>query len=440
MQKDIVELQEREPHFKALIPFIVFVVFYTGLSIAARDFYSVSMPVAFLVASASAILLDRRISIERKVDIYARGMGDGNIMIMCLIFILAGAFAASAKAMGAVDSTVLIARHLIPENLIVAGFFVVSCFISLAIGTSCGTIAALTPIALGLVGSGGSAAMMIGAVVGGSMFGDNMSMISDTTIAAARTQNVNMRDKFVMNFKMAIPAAVLAVILYLIMGRTAVAAGDLAPINWKNIVCTLPYLGILLGALVGLNVMALLFMGTVISVVIGCLLGGLNFFSALNEVGKGALGMAETLIVALLAGGLLSLIRHNGGVNYILDKIENAASGRRGCEFGIALLVSLVNLFTANNTVAIVVAGPIARNLADKYNCDPRRSASILDIASCVVQGLLPYGAQILIAVGIAQGAGLKLSPLELAGAAYYPMLLAAALIVSIVIAGNKKH
>ena len=440
MQKDIVDLQEREPHFKALIPFIVFVVFYAGLSIAAKDFYSVSMPVAFLVASASAMLLDRKTGIDRKVDIYARGMGNSNIMIMCLIFILAGAFAASAKAMGAVDATVLIARHLIPENLIVAGFFVVACFISLAIGTSCGTIAALTPIALGLVGSGGSAAMMIGAVVGGAMFGDNMSMISDTTIAATRTQNVNMRDKFVMNFKMAFPAAVLAIVLYLIMGSSADSSGELAAITWRHIICTLPYLGILLGALVGLNVMALLFTGTVISVVIGCLLGGLGFFAALNEVGKGALGMAETLIVALLAGGLLSLIRHNGGVSYILKKIENAVSGRRGCEFGIALLVALVNLFTANNTVAIVVAGPIAKNLADKYNCDPRRSASILDIASCVIQGLLPYGAQILIAVGIAQGAGLKLSPLELAGAAYYPMLLAAALIVSIIVTGNKNR
>lgn len=435
---DIEHLQEREPRFKALIPFLVFVVFYAGLSIAAQDFYSVSMPVAFLVASASAILLNRRVSLEHKVDIYARGMGDSNIMIMCLIFILAGAFAASAKAMGAVDATVLIARHLIPEKLLVAGFFVVASFISLAIGTSCGTIAALTPIALGLVGSSGSPALMIGAVVGGAMFGDNMSMISDTTIAATRTQNVNMRDKFIMNFKMAAPAAVLAVVLYLVMGSSGTAA-DLPSVTWKHIVCTLPYLVILLGALVGFNVMALLFLGTVISLVIGCL-SGLGFQAALSEIGKGALGMSETLIVALLSGGLLSLIRHNGGVSYILRKIEAAVAGRKGCEFGVALLVSLVNLFTANNTVAIVVAGPIAKNLSDKYHCDPRRTASILDIASCVVQGILPYGAQILIAVGICNGLKIDISPLKLAGAAYYPMLLAVALVFSILLTKNKER
>ena len=281
---------EREARFKALIPFGVFVVFYLGLSLWARDFYSIPMPVAFLASSASAFLLDRKRKLEDKMEIYARGMGESNIMIMCLICILAGAFAATAKAMGAVDATVLISRHLIPENLLLAGFFLVSCFISLAVGTSCGTIAALTPIAAGLIQTvEGDPHLMLGAVVGGAMFGDNMSMISDTTIAATRTQNVAMRDKFVMNFKMILPAAVAALILYLFAGKSCGTPAALEKITPKHIVSVIPYLAILIGALAGMNVMALLFSGVVMASVIGICIGKFTLLTALAEAGKGCL-------------------------------------------------------------------------------------------------------------------------------------------------------
>ena len=428
-------IPDRGPRFRALIPFFVFLVFYLGISIWKNDFYFVPMPVAFLIASAAALIQDRKQSLNNKIEIYARGMGDSNIMIMCLIFILAGAFGSIAKAMGAVDATVLVARHLIPESLILPGFFLISCFISLAVGTSCGTITVLTPIAVGLIGSMGiSPTLMLGAVIGGAMFGDNMSMISDTTIAATRTQGVSMRDKFLMNLKMIFPAAIAAIVLYIVSGKAGVAGGELESVSWKHIVAVVPYLGILIGALCGLNVMALLFLGTVVAMGIGLLTGQLTFWTALAESGKGTLGMAETLIVAILAGGLLGVIRHNGGISYLLEKIRSVISGRKGCEFGVVLLVAVVNLFTANNTVAIVVAGPIARELSQKFGCDPRRIASILDTASCVVQGMIPYGAQILIAIGIAKGAGLDVPSLPLIAALFYPMFLGIALLVSILI------
>lgn len=429
----------REPRFKALIPFIVFMIFYLGLSVWAKDFYFVPMPVAFMVASATAFFLNRKQKFEEKVEIYAHGMGETNIMIMCLIFILAGSFSTVAKAMGAVDATVLIARHLIPSQFILAGFFLISCFISLAIGTSCGTIAALTPIGAGLIKAiGMPPALMLGAVIGGAMFGDNMSMISDTTIAATRTQNVAMRDKFITNFKMILPAAVLTVILYYFAGRNFAAGDKLDAVTLKHIFAVVPYIFILAGALLGMNVMALLFCGIIMAGTIGILNDSLTFKMTLTEVGRGALGMSETLIVAILAGGLLSLIRYNGGISYLIGKIEKMIKSTKGCEAGIALLVAAVNLFTANNTVAIVVAGPIAKMLSDKYNCDGRRIAGILDTASCAVQGLIPYGAQILIAVGIAKGAGIEVPAFVLAAALYYPVLLAVSLAAAIAI-GRKK-
>ena len=432
---------EREPHFKALIPFFVFIVFYVGLSVWAKDFYSVPMPVAFLIASASALLLDRHRTLDAKIEIFAKGMGDNNIMIMCLIFILAGAFASVAKAMGAVDATVLIARNLIPGNWLLCGFFLISCFISLAIGTSCGTIAAITPIAAGLVKSLGiQPELMIGAVIGGAMFGDNMSMISDTTIAATRTQGVAMRDKFLMNLKMIFPGAVAAIILYWIRGRGIVSGGEIGSISWKQIVAMIPYIAILAGALAGANVMALLFLGTVTAAVIGLCTGSLTFWTVLSEAGKGTLGMSETLIVAILAGGLLKVIQYNGGIKYLLQKIEKAVSGQRGCEIGVVCLVGAVNLFTANNTVAIVIAGPIAKLLSDKFHCDPRRIASILDTMSCVVQGIIPYGAQILIATGVARSAGVTVPSLALILSLYYPLFLAVSLLFSIFVRKTQKN
>ena len=421
---------------KALLPFGIFMLFYLGLSVWNHDFYSTPMPIAFLVASASAMLFNRKQKLMEKVEIFASGMGNNDIMIMCLIFILAGAFASTAQTMGAVDSTVLIARKFIPQELMLMGFFFISCFISLAIGTSCGTIAALTPIASGLLASDGSSdpALLIGSVVGGAMFGDNMSMISDTTIAATRTQNVAMKDKFLQNIKIALPAALICIVIYGIIGKnSSFNTADLQAVTRMDMIKILPYLLILIGALCGLNVMLLLFGGTVFAMVIGIAGGSFTFQQALTNAGNGIAGMSETLIVAILAGGLLAMIRYNGGITYLLKKITRTIRGTKGCEAGIMLLVSVINLFTANNTVAIVIAGPVAKELAGKFNCDPRRIASILDSASCVIQGLIPYGAQLLIAVGVANGLGVEVSPLQIIGKLYYPILLGAMLIVAIV-------
>lgn len=424
------------PKALALLPFLVFLVFYLGLSLWSGDFYSVPMPTAFLVASAAALVLNRQQSLAHKVEGFAKGMGESNIMIMCLIFILAGAFAATAKAAGAVDATVLICRHLIPDQLLIAGFFLVSCLISLAIGTSCGTIAAAMPIAAGLIQTMGlDPILMTGAVIGGAMFGDNMSMISDTTIAATRTQGVAMRDKFITNLKMVLPAAAVAIIIYLSVGQSDLSpAPALAEITFSDIIATLPYLLILIGALCGMNVMALLFCGTLFSIATGCLTNDLSFWTLLTEGGKGIQSMSETLIVAILAGGLLYTIRTNGGIAFLMQKIEKYIRSQKKCEAGIMALVSCVNLFTANNTVAIVISGPIAKDLSQKFNCDPRRIASILDTASCAIQGLIPYGAQLLIAIGILKSNGISISALSLLTALYYPLLLGVALLISILL------
>lgn len=426
---------EAKPRFSALIPLFVFVIFYVGLSVWAQDFYKVPMPAAFAVASAAAFFLNRKRPVEEKVNVYASGMGEINIMLMCLIFILAGAFAAVAKAMGAVDAAVTITRSLIPARFLLSGIFVVSAVISLAIGTSCGTIAALTPIAAGLITPMGiQPEVMLGAVIGGAMFGDNLSMISDTTIAATRTQNVPMREKFYANFKMVFPAAMAAVIIYILTGQSEYTGIISSSASWKDILLTIPYILVLILALAGFNVMALLFFGVLFSCVLGIITGAFNIWDALEACGQGTLGMAETLIVAILAGGLLKLIRWNGGIAYLMEKIRKLIRSGAGCEIGIFILVSMVNFFTANNTVAIVIAGPIARELSERYNCEPRRIASILDTASCFVQGLIPYGAQMLIAVGIARSSGLRISTIGLLGTQYYQWLMLTALLVSFAI------
>ena len=429
------------PNIRSLIPFLVFLVFYLGLSIWSGDFYSIPMPTAFLVASAAAFALNRKQSLAEKTDIFAKGMGETNIMLMCLIFILAGSFAATAKAAGAVDATVLICRHLIPDQLLVAGFFLISCLISLAIGTSCGTIAAVMPIAAGLVQAMNlDICLMTGAVIGGAMFGDNMSMISDTTIAATRTQGVAMRDKFIMNLKMVLPAAAITLVIYLFTGQNDATLAPATAITFRDIVATLPYLLILAGAIAGLNVLLLLFIGTVLSIATGCLANDMTIFQMLTEGGKGIQSMSETLMVAILAGGLLHTIRHNGGIAYLMEKIERLINSERKCELGIMALVSCVNLFTANNTVAIVISGPIAKDLSHKYGCDSRRVASILDAASCAIQGLIPYGAQLLIAVGILKNTGLATSALDLLGTLYYPILLGITLLISIALHRQSKQ
>lgn len=432
-----------KPSGFALLPFAVFAAFYVGLSLWAghlgfdMPWYKVSMPVAFLVASAVSLAIGRG-SLDSRVEAYARGMGESNIMIMCLIFILAGAFATIAKGSGAVDAAVTIAQALVPSRLMVAGVFLVSCLISLAIGTSCGTIAAVTPIALGFAGPLGlSPALLMGAVIGGSMFGDNLSMISDTTIAATRTQSVRMKDKFLANGLIASPAALVALFLYAVFGSSAGVAPHVE-VTWQHLVLTVPYILVLGLALAGFNVMALLFAGTVLSALIGGALGKFAFFGAMDLLGKGTLGMGETLIVALLAGGLFRSVQANGGVEWLTEKIAKVICGPRTCELGVFALVAAVNCFTANNTVAIVIAGPIAKECTGRFGAAPVRVASVLDTASCVVQGLLPYGAQILIAMGIAKGLEVRVDSLDLLKSLYYQPLLAVAVFASMAFSGRR--
>lgn len=421
------------PRASALIPFFVFAAFYVGLSVWANDFYKVPMVIAFLVAGAVALCQNIRKPLEQKVETYARGMGESNIMIMCLIFILAGAFASIAKGAGAVDAAVTIAYSVIPARLMVAGVFLISCLISIAIGTSCGTIAAVTPIALGFAGPLDlSPALLIGAVIGGAMFGDNLSIISDTTIAATRTQGVQMRDKFIANAAIVAPAALIALFLYAAFGST-VGTVQTEAVTWHHFVLIAPYLLVLVLALVGLNVMLLLFSGTLLSAIIGIVLGKFDLFGALSLLGKGTLGMSETLIVALLAGGLFKTVHANGGVLWLTERIASLVRGPRSCEFGVFLLVSAVNLFTANNTVAIVIAGPIAKECATRFKANPIRIASVLDTASCIVQGIIPYGAQILIAIGVAKGIDISIDSSELLKSFYYQPLLAIMVFISMI-------
>lgn len=427
-----------KPRAGALVPFGVFAIFYVGLSVWANDFYRVPMIIAFLVASAVALCLNVRKPLEEKVETYARGMGEPNIMIMCLIFILAGAFATIAKGSGAVDAAVALALPIVPPRLMVAGVFLISCLISLAIGTSCGTIAAVTPIALGFAGPLNlSPALLMGSVIGGSMFGDNLSMISDTTIAATRTQGVRMRDKFVANSTIAAPAALVALFLYAMSGSAA-GSVEVQQITWQHLLLVSPYLFILALALAGLNVMLLLFSGTLLSAIIGVCLGKFDFFGALDLLGKGTLGMSETLIVALLAGGLFRTVYANGGIHWLTEKVSMLVRGPRTCELGVFLLVAAVNCFTANNTVAIVIAGPIAKECADRFHADPVRIASVLDTASCIVQGLIPYGAQILIAIGVAKGLDLSVDSFGLLKCLYYQPLLALAVFGSMLLGRRK--
>ena len=425
----------------ALFPFLFFAVFYLGLSLWTGDFYRVPMTIAFIAASAAAVCMHHPRLFNRNISIFARGMGNENIMLMCLIFILAGAFAAVAKGMGAVEATVNIAGKCIPQSLMLPGIFLISCFISLAVGTSCGTIAAVTPIAVSITQKLGiQPEVMLGCVIGGAMFGDNISMISDTTIAASRSLNVSMRDKFLTNISFALPAAAATIIICFCFSCSSAENPVLfaSAIHAVDILKTIPYILILLLALCGINVVFLLFATAVFTVFLGLCLGTFSFMDALAIMGKGCLDMAETLIIALLAGGLLAVVKYYGGIAWIMQKIENTVKSEKGCEIGTAMLVSIINLFTANNTVSIVIAGPIARELALKYQCSAKRTASILDTASCVVQGVIPYGAQMLIATGIANSNGVKISAAQLILHCHYQQCLAIALLLWIIFKYSK--
>ena len=425
------------PNVWALLPFVVFVLFDAGLSIVAGSFDAVPMTVAFSVAGAAAIAMDRKRPIARRIESFTRGMGEPNLMLMCLIFAFAGAFAAAAKASGSVDAAVTIARALIPARFMLAGVFVVSCLISLALGTSCGTIAALMPIAAGFVGEPPfTPGILAGAVVGGAMFGDNLSVISDTTVAASRTLDIGMREKFIANSVIALPAAAAVACAYAMMTGTSGAeqSTSVTALTARDFLLVSPYLAVFTLAVMGVDVLLLLFGGATLVAAIGVGYGAFGFFDALRHLGRGMTEMSQTMIVALLAFGVIESVRERGGLSWIVDRMTRVARGPRTCELAIFLLVSLLNLFTANNTLAVLLSGPMAKDCADRFRIGRARLASLIDTASCIVQGFLPYGGQILIAIGVGRAAGLSLAPGDVICALYYPPVLAAAVFASMFI------
>ena len=417
----------------ALSPLAVFVILYFVTSIIARDFYKVPITVAFMAASMYAVLISGNIPLRERIDIYSRGAAKGQMMLMIWIFILAGAFAHTAKVMGAIDATVNLALTLLPGNMLLAGLFLAACFVSVSVGTSVGTIVALTPIAAGVAQqTGTSIPLMTAVVVGGSFFGDNLSFISDTTIAATSTQGCKLSDKFRVNSFIVIPAAVLILGIYLYMGQGITSPHSVGDVSVFKVI---PYLIVLITAIMGMNVMAVLSLGIILTGVIGVLDGSFDIYGWFGAMGDGIIGMGELIIITMMAGGLLEIIKHNGGIDFIIQRLTRHVSTKRGAEMTVAGLVSFVNLCTANNTVAIITVGGIAKQIADRFGVDNRKCASILDTFSCAMQGLIPYGAQILMAAGLAQ-----LNPISILPYLYYPLAIGIAAILAILLRYPKRY
>ncbi|MDR3244910.1 MAG: Na+/H+ antiporter NhaC family protein [Prevotellaceae bacterium] len=435
VDKEIKEIHK--PDWKALLPLGVFFLLYILTFIFTGSLQQMPISVAFLIASAVAILFSKGGKISKHIDIFCRGCANDTILLMIVIFILAGAFAGTAKAMGAVDATVNMALYLLPETAIMASIFVAACFISMSMGTSCGTIAALAPIAAGISSQTGlSVPIMVGIVVGGAMFGDNLSYISDTTIVATRTQNCRMKDKFKANFRLVFPAAMFVLAIYIFQGLNindinggVKSAPDMA--EWIKVI---PYIVVLLTALAGVNVVAVLSVGIVLSGIIGIFSGEFTVWKWAEALSGGIVNdMGELIIVSLMAGGMFEMIRYNGGIDWLIIKLTKNIRSERKAETAIAGLVSFTDICTANNTIAIIISGPIAKQISEKAGLKNRRTASILDTFSCFVQSCLPYGAQLLIASGLA-----GINPMEIIPYLYYPFAMGFMAIMSIVLKMRK--
>ena len=417
----------------ALSPLAVFITLYLVTSIAAGDFYKVPITVAFMTASIYAVVISGGIPLTKRIDTFSRGASTGQMMLMIWIFILAGAFANSAKAMGSIDATVNLTLALMPPQMLLAGLFLAACFISLSIGTSVGTIVALTPIAAGVAAqTGSSVAMMTAIVVGGSFFGDNLSFISDTTIAATQTQGCKLSDKFRVNSFIVVPTAVVIFIVYILMGAEVQQPNDIPVLEPMKVI---PYLAVLITAIFGMNVMAVLTLGIVLTGIIGLLNGSYDLYGWFGSMGNGIVSMGELIIITMMAAGLLALIKQQGGIDYIINLLTRHVSSKRGAELSIAALVSLVNVCTANNTVAIITVGGIAKHIGDRFGLDNRKCASILDTFSCFTQGLIPYGAQMLMAAGLAE-----INPIAILPYLYYPFAIGIAAILAIVLRYPRRY
>lgn len=409
-----------------LILLIAMIALFTGYSAEeSHKDTSLSLTVAFMISSIYAVAISGGMPIRKRIDTYSRGAGVNNLMLMLWIYVLAGAFAASAKAMGAVDATVNLALSLLPASMILPGLFLAACFISLSIGTSVGTIVALVPIAAGLAHSvDANLALTVAIIVGGAYFGDNLSFISDTTVVATQTQGCQMSDKFRVNALIVIPAAIIILIIYGILGAGTKAPTHIDAVQYMKV---LPYIVVLVTAIAGMNVMAVLTLGSILCGIIGIIDGGYDIFGWFSAMGNGVIGMGELIIIAMMAGGMLEIIRENGGIDFIISKITAHVNSKRGAELSIAALVSMVNICTANNTVAILTVGNISKKIGDKFGVDNRKAASILDTFSCTIQGLIPYGVQMLLAAGLS-----GLSPLDIIPYLYYPMAIGLAALFAI--------
>lgn len=419
---------------------IVLIVAFTVYSVdSSHQDTSLSLTVAFMISSIYAVAISGGMPVRKRVDTYSKGAGANNLMLMLWIYVLAGSFAASAKAMGAVDATVNLALSILPASMILPGLFLAACFISVSIGTSVGTVVALVPIAAGLAHSmDANVGMMTAIIVGGAYFGDNLSFISDTTVVATQTQNCKMSDKFKVNSMIVVPAAVLVLIAYSVMGGGLQAPTHINEVEYMKV---LPYLIVLITAIAGMNVMAVLTLGTLLCGAIGIgshLLGAsgsYDLFGWFSAMGNGIIGMGELIIIAMMAGGMLEIIRENGGIDFIINKITAHVNSKRGAELSIAALVSMVNICTANNTVAILTVGNISKKIGDRFGVDNRKAASILDTFSCMVQGLIPYGVQMLLAAGLA-----NLSPMDILPYLYYPLAIGVAALLAILLRYPKRY
>lgn len=418
-------MNQEKGNLLALLPLIIFVSLFLGAGIISGDFYAFPVLVSIIIASVVGLLMNRKETLTAKIERFAKGSGHPDIMIMVFIFLLAGAFSGVAEKMGAVDSTVNFALSVLPGNLIIVGLFIIAAFISLSMGTSMGTIAALAPIGVGISsGTDISMPLAMATVIGGAMFGDNLSFISDTTIAAVRTQKTEMKDKFKVNFFIVLPAAIVTMVILLVltMGNQSTVGAE--SFNWIKI---LPYLGVIIGALAGLNVFVVLLGGIVLAGIIGFIDGSFTPASYFGSVADGMTGMAEIVILSVLIGGVVELIRHNGGIQALLYHATRKIKSPQGAQLATAGLVSSTNLCTANNTISIIIAGPLAKSISENYGVDARKSASILDIFSCSIQGLIPYGAQALL---VAEVAGI--SPISIIPYAFYPVLIAVCGLIAI--------
>ncbi|MDO4986059.1 MAG: Na+/H+ antiporter NhaC family protein [Prevotella sp.] len=417
----------------ALSPIVVFILFYLVTSIIAGDFYKIPITVAFMISSIYAIAVFTGRPLMHRINNYSRGAATEQMMLMIWIFVLAGAFAHSAKQMGSIDATVNLALSLLPPQMIFAGMFLAACFISLSIGTSVGTIAALTPIAVGLAQETGvDLAMMTAIIVGGSFFGDNLSFISDTTIMATQTQGCRLSDKFRVNAFIVMPAALVILVAYYFLGQDTMAPQQIPAVEWVKVI---PYLTVLVTAVCGMNVMAVLTIGIVLCGIIGIFTGSFDLYGWFGAMGDGIMSMGELIIVTMMAGGMLELIKQQGGIDFIINQLTRRVSSKRGAELSIATLVSLVDVCTANNTVSILTVGDIAKQIGDRYGVDNKKCASILDTFSCTVQGLIPYGAQLLIAAGLA-----SVNPVAILPYLYYPFALGVVAILSILLRYPKRY